>query len=51
MQSTMNTAKKTITYEVIHMDNLVATVSTFGQVKFSMNSSFCMISILKKAMI
>ena len=33
MQSPTNTTKKTITYELMHMDNVVATVSTLGQTK------------------
>lgn len=33
MQSPMNTTKKTITYELMHMDKVVATVSTLGQTK------------------
>lgn len=33
MQSPMNTTKKTITYELMHMDKVVAAVSTLGQVQ------------------
>ena len=33
MQSPINTTKKTITYELMHMDKVVAIASTLGQAK------------------